>query len=300
MTRRIESLEGILLYNHFYLKHQLGEGVNVVYGHNGGGKTTFLDILANALSGNFIKFAYLDFTEINIEFDDGRILSISKERPVEKYDVAMIRVRIDDELIISVPTDEAESTYHPSRNKLSDYGLPQVAYFPAYRILYDYLVLSREEQNQRLLSPFSPVIYYPSINEIEERLRVVSVSKKDNINLFVNTVNKFYEKKKLVLNPKNDIPFEIVYEDGHISKRLSSLSSGERQITTIFYAVSQLESASLILIDEPEISLHVEWQRKILRAIASMFKTEQMIACTHSPVIAADFDMNELEFNFVG
>jgi predicted ATP-binding protein involved in virulence len=301
MAKRIESIEGVRIHGHFYLHHRFSAGVNIVYGHNGGGKTTLLEILANAISGNFIKFAYLDFSEINIEFDDGKILSISKVQPTEHDDVPMISVRMDEELIISIPIEEPVSTYTSNKtdNILIDYGIPQVSYFPAYRILYDYLVLSRDEQNRKLLSPFSPLIYYPSINEIEENLQD-DVIKRDSIQLFVNTVNRFYEKKKLVLRPKSDIPFEIIYEDQHRSRKLSSLFSGERQITTMFYAVSQLNTGSLVLIDEPEISLDVVWQRKILRTILSMFKTEQIIACTHSPIIAADFEDRELEFRFAG
>lgn len=301
MAQRIESIEATLLYGHFYLKHRFTPGVNIIYGHNGGGKTTLLNILANVLGGNFDRFAFLDFSIINIEFDDGKVLVISRNQPLERYDEEYIEVRLDDELLEAVSISQTISSMEISPP--TETNLPSVIYFPAYRILYDYLYLSKEEQNQKLLSPFAPPIYFPSINEIEETLRNLGGNSEipENINLFANTVNKFFEKKKIMLKPNtNPNPFEIRYEDGYVARSLSSLSSGERQITTIFFAISQLKSDGIVLLDEPEISLHIDWQRKILRSISQTFDTEQIIVCTHSPVIGGDFEMSELEFRFAG
>jgi predicted ATPase len=141
------------------------------------------------------------------------------------------------------------------------------------------------------------------MKEIEDALNSLasSVDIPENLQKFIEIVNGFYENKKLIIRKERaQNAFELMYADKHTANSLSSLSSGERQITTIFYAVGQLSSQGIVLIDEPEISLHVGWQRKILKTLETMFKTEQIIACTHSPVIGADYELSELDFRFVG
>ena len=44
----------------------------------------------------------------------------------------------------------------------------------------------------------------------------------------------------------------------------------------------------IVLIDEPELSLHVDWQRIILGEMMKQVGNRQVIACTHSPEIAAE------------
>ena len=50
-----------------------------------------------------------------------------------------------------------------------------------------------------------------------------------------------------------------------------------------------------VLIDEPEISLHVDWQRRLLRRMAEQIGGRQIIVCTHSPTIGADYEERQTE-----
>jgi predicted ATPase len=73
---------------------------------------------------------------------------------------------------------------------------------------------------------------------------------------------------------------------------LLEASSGELSILTAFLGLAAaIEDGSLILIDEPEISLHPEWQQKYLDLLSGAFETYQgchFILATHSPLIVAD------------
>lgn len=70
---------------------------------------------------------------------------------------------------------------------------------------------------------------------------------------------------------------------------LSRLSSGERHILTVLFSVTHMShSDGAVLIDEPELSLHVDWQRLALGEIQTQAGDRQVIACTHSPEVAAD------------
>lgn len=72
---------------------------------------------------------------------------------------------------------------------------------------------------------------------------------------------------------------------------LDALSSGEKQMISLFARLYLYPKEKLVLIDEPELSLSIDWQRKILPDILNSDICKQVVAITHSPFI---FD-NELD-----
>jgi predicted ATP-dependent endonuclease of OLD family len=48
--------------------------------------------------------------------------------------------------------------------------------------------------------------------------------------------------------------------------------------------------SSTLLIDEPEISLHIDWQRELIKSIQTLSPNLQLILATHSPEIMAEVD----------
>jgi predicted ATPase len=133
-------------------------------------------------------------------------------------------------------------------------------------------------------------VYRDSLKEI------VEIRKKAfaGIERYLNAVNDFFKDKKLVVEPQStgyiDPIVKMRFDDGSSYKGLSNLSSGERQIATLIYVATQISQQKILLIDEPEISLHVDWQRKLLNKISEQSSDCQIITCTHSPVIGADYD----------
>jgi len=79
-----------------------------------------------------------------------------------------------------------------------------------------------------------------------------------------------------------------------------ALSSGEKQLLIIFIeTLLQKKDPYIFLTDEPELSLHIAWQRKIIPAIMELNPNAQIIAATHSPEVASKykdsiFDMEAL------
>jgi predicted ATP-dependent endonuclease of OLD family len=68
---------------------------------------------------------------------------------------------------------------------------------------------------------------------------------------------------------------------------LASLSSGEKHILRLLVEALLVGDSSL-MIDEPEISMHVDWQKDLIRSLRSLNKSAQFIFATHSPEIMAD------------
>ncbi|MDG5853179.1 AAA family ATPase [Clostridium beijerinckii] len=76
---------------------------------------------------------------------------------------------------------------------------------------------------------------------------------------------------------------------------ITGLSSGEKQLFLRALSLKFLEvNNSIILIDEPEISLHPEWQRKIIDVYKSIGNNNQLIIATHSPHVIGNITSNEL------
>lgn len=115
------------------------------------------------------------------------------------------------------------------------------------------------------------------------------------LNANKNIKHKLQQKLKKSLNSlfqetdkKVDFTGDSLEIRLHNNKKIDyqQLSSGERQVIFIFLKViNGGVDNSLILMDEPEISLHLSWQEKLLSEITQVNPTSQIIIVTHSPAI---------------
>ncbi|MDR2921332.1 MAG: AAA family ATPase, partial [Tannerella sp.] len=82
---------------------------------------------------------------------------------------------------------------------------------------------------------------------------------------------------------------------------LTDLSSGEQQEVVLLYELLfKTNSNTLILIDEPEISLHVMWQKAFIRDLQRIAQVKQIsfLISTHAPQIINDrWDLTRDLFN---
>ena len=63
------------------------------------------------------------------------------------------------------------------------------------------------------------------------------------------------------------------------------LSSGQQQVLALITAVRSADEGSLILVDEPEISLHVDWQERLVEQLHAPLVGSRLLITTHSPDI---------------
>ena len=82
---------------------------------------------------------------------------------------------------------------------------------------------------------------------------------------------------------------------GEATNALSSekLSSGEKQMLS-FLCYNAFYDKGIIFIDEPELSLHVDWQRILFDTLMEQGTKNQLIVATHSPFIYSQFPDKEL------
>jgi len=74
------------------------------------------------------------------------------------------------------------------------------------------------------------------------------------------------------------------------------LSAGEKQMLS-FLCYNAFYSESIIFIDEPELSLHVDWQRQLFSILSRQNSTNQFIIATHSPFIYSKYPDKELSLD---
>jgi len=117
--------------------------------------------------------------------------------------------------------------------------------------------------------------------------------KDKSINQFAIICNKYLNYKRIIYDEVN-VEISILQTRDNSPIELKNLSSGEKQIISLFSKI-YLESSEdfILLFDEPELSLSLEWQRMLLPDILKSGKCKLLLAATHSPFI---FD-NELDFN---
>lgn len=89
--------------------------------------------------------------------------------------------------------------------------------------------------------------------------------------------------KMVGMSPSNFLP---IFEKNGVTFDINKLSSGEKQLFLRMLSIKMLKiNNSIILIDEPEISLHPIWQQKILKVYEKIGINNQIIIATHSPFI---------------
>ena len=97
--------------------------------------------------------------------------------------------------------------------------------------------------------------------------------------------NLFTETGKKIVRSENEIRFSQVGE----TLFPYQLSSGEKQMLAILLTVLVEDNQPYVLfMDEPEVSLHVEWQKKLIGLILSLNPNVQIILTTHSPAVIMD------------
>lgn len=104
------------------------------------------------------------------------------------------------------------------------------------------------------------------------------------VDRFQKAVEQFFSRGKQfnVL----DRELQVTIESGK-SIPLASLSSGEKHLIKILLA-SMTAKQNSILIDEPELSMHIDWQRNLVETIRTLNPECQIILASHSPEVMAD------------
>ncbi len=257
MINQIREVEVHNLWGRYNFKWKLNPDVNILAGLNGSGKTTLLNII-DAVFCDDTKRLKGYGVEGTITGDDF-LFTFNKEKPIDGW----TKINFANISTFDNPVHDRQ-LYKKGQTQL-DIELDSLIYqrHPGTFSFTDY----------RLKATTSP----EKATEINARIR-----------MFFDLLNKlFYGTGKLV-----SISLEtnklMVDSDSDLIQ-LNRLSSGEKQLLIILFKVFLMEEApSILMLDEPENSLHIDWQQQLIDVIRKLNPNCQIIISTHSPSIFGD------------
>ncbi len=128
----------------------------------------------------------------------------------------------------------------------------------------------------------APSFFNYRLRALDDKKNAESILK--NIDDFFECVNKFFQETKKKIDVSSN-PARLFFKTeygGEID--IDQLSSGEKQLLYILLQVFLQEKKKwIVLMDEPEISLHISWQQILIDVICQMNPNCQLIIATHSP-----------------
>ena len=136
-------------------------------------------------------------------------------------------------------------------------------------------------------SSIAAELLQPYITSLEKRLEAVEPIYQI-IDRFVTTLNGFLRDKKISF--KISQGFKITSDFQNSTLEPAQLSSGEQQLLLLFcYVLTARDKPSIFMIDEPEISLNVKWQRQLVQSLLDVSDgaNVQFIFASHSMELLA-------------
>jgi predicted ATP-binding protein involved in virulence len=131
------------------------------------------------------------------------------------------------------------------------------------------------------------VVLKTYLEDIQAKFRELE-STAERLQVFVESINSLMLFK--LLRPSLEKGFEVVSNDDRIIP-LRALSSGEQHLIVLLgELIFDAPSGSIILLDEPEISFHPEWQERFPTVIEKIVKINDclVVMATHSPTLVQD------------
>lgn len=165
-------------------------------------------------------------------------------------------------------------------------------HFDAANETYDRIMKDTQDTDKPVL--MEDVVIVPLIRRtrrIVDFARELEVFREDlfrPVRKFESTLNSFLSGKEVSITDKGQAEIRSTQFDTEIDPML--LSSGEKQLMILLIQALLWEDKPVVyVVDEPELSLHVEWQGKLLTGLVELARSIQLIVATHAPEIVGGF-----------
>ena len=270
---------------------------NVLVGKNGMGKSTVLQLVVNTISQEEIHDKSKLCSEVTIELDSNNILKLRKSQE----NISNLLDLVDEQEMKRLIIKEVRENNH-IKSELKDVMINSIKKNKFRFNITDSIEYTATKNETKVNFEFvsTMALNANSFQNIEmgngktenildwqiqnELDRLSKINNLDLNNKFITSLNHMFSEsnKSVSLNNK----FELEFKFNNEILNFPQLSSGERQVIYILLKVAiATKDIALILMDEPEISLHLSWQEKLLAQIREINPNSQIIIVTHSPAI---------------
>lgn len=303
------------LYGEYSFRWKLDEKVNILAGINGSYKSTLLKIIrelcyVNSLNDNYhLSEATLSFSdEIFLKykrFEDSLLKLRNESDKDEMLQEIAANVKADfrdiDEKGLSDRILKADIiAIKKSREKfpvnkfkelirvdyISTFDVPVITDDKAKKSALDIKLEDLEKEYAYYLSDLAKEISSKVIKDgnIDKADLDAIYRQRENFLSIIN--DAFSDTNKVLDTSKSRLEFKL--NNGKLL-HTRDLSSGEKQFLIIMLTVLlEKEQEYILLMDEPEISMHFGWQRNLLLNIQRLNPNSQIILVTHSPALIMD------------
>lgn len=300
----------------------------ILAGENGCGKTTLLEIIYNFISGDCANYENKrdEINNITVEFSDYEIERLKRSNNLNYYfneldgkEVTFImdyNLKYSQGFKIKYNKKNNETIEHKSNiiNSIDMRDIMKVVYSTAEINFHSGIigaVTSKEldidirslKQSSELGTEISQLLVdIKALDDadladwvIENPGKVPPEEVKEiRMKRFKRAFSYIFDGKRLKGIKNINGSKEVIFEENGIETSINKLSSGEKQIVFrggFLLKDSNKADGAVILIDEPELSLHPRWQMKILEFFRRIFENtdgkqrSQLFLSTHSPFI---------------
>ncbi len=142
-------------------------------------------------------------------------------------------------------------------------------------------------ESERIVEDLAEAFFATYIQDSEEKLAQFD-DIFERLTTLTEIINKRFHPKTLVVDRSKG--FSVIAEDGSPIS-VASLSSGEQhELVLLYQLLFHVKPDSTVMIDEPELSLHVTWQKNFLSDILRVTEIQKfdVLLATHSPQIIWD------------
>jgi len=322
--RYIKKVEIKNLWNKHDIEWNLNEDVNILAGINGMGKTTILELIVGTMSGKLKRHIADTVDDVKITFNNDKYIIYKKIKDTITNVVGKAEEdKSFNELVTELKQREGRdfNKIHAIEAAMFSFENLQMTKEELHEILGFNLIstfdqrlkeyeavrqLTHEEVTteldlqihllQKQYLEYQINISKKTIEALSSKSIVNEVQKLVDIglkkNLFLDTIDALFElTNKQVDRDKN----ELTFKSGKQILTPNMLSSGEKQLIIILLtALIQEEKNFVLLMDEPETSLHTDWQEKLIENVRNLNSHAQIIIATHSPSIVLDGWMDKV------
>ena len=291
---RIKNVKGIKDLELSFKKDNKILDLIVLAGINGSGKTTILESIKDFFDNRNIDFNDIEKSNIYLEiffedFEREKIIPfINIDSQNNIYQVFHMLGSYNSYM------KENKGLYHQLAKKLEN--PPKIIYVPANNSFGKVETASTTlSKNYQLINIIDSVAMRDIPSYIATRRNYLAtieedLTMKEITNKVVNEINGIFDILELDVKLKGfskDEKTMPVFENSAGEEfDINDLSSGEKQLFLRTLSIKMLEPKnSIILIDEPELSLHPKWQQRIIEVYKKIGENNQIIVATHSPHI---------------